>query len=153
RALPKPLISVLARIANLRKHLVARYARLWAPSGSSLVGLMLEESLNLSQESIIVAPPAPAPPLPGAARISCPWCGRGRWQSQVQYGRAPTGLSWHTAYRDRGGSGPRAGAYRVPRLGPGPGGSRLLLARHRGARRGPGGHQAGAVRTPRSRAP
>ena len=94
-------------------------------------------------------PPAPARPPPGAARRSCPWRGRGRWQRPGQRGLRADGRSGGIAGPARGGSGPRAGACPVRRPGPGPAGSGLRPARHRGDRRGHGRRQAGAARAPR----
>src|SRR5438552_1952835 len=88
----------LAHVINPRKNLGARHSRLWTISDFLLVGLILEESLNPRQGSIIVhhvAPSAPAPlPLRGVRR-SYPWRGRARWQSPVLYGPAPADQSSH----------------------------------------------------------
>jgi len=66
----------------------------------------------------ISAPPPPlAWPLPGAARRSSPWRGTTRSRQLVRRRLASAGRSWHTGSRGRGGSGPRAGACRVPRPG------------------------------------
>src|SRR5436309_14041928 len=47
--------------------------------------------------------PAPAPPVPGAARRSCPWHGRARGRQRARHGPAPADPSAHTASRGHGG--------------------------------------------------
>src|SRR5215813_9158767 len=85
-------------------------------------------SLSLT-DSLAIIPLAPALPPPAGARTSCPWHDTSRWQWTAQRGPAPPGLSWYIACPDRGGSGPRAGACRVPRPGRGPLGSDVRLTR------------------------